>query len=254
MEEFIKEEKIDDYQVRLDCFEGPLDLLLHLIKETKLDITTIKLAEITEQYLAYMQQIDSLDMEKASDFIEIASTLIEIKSKKLLPKTEEPPPFEEDPEQKLIRQIQEYKLFKEASEKLRSIEEINRFYRAPAKSNKKFRLVVRDMQLQSLLDAFSNILVKTLEKAAPVAEKKIARDRFTVAEKIAAIKDAILVNERIYFTQLVAQDQTKSEIINIFLALLELLKSQTIKAKQTSNFSDIEIYRNCDEVKNEQLN
>ena len=106
------------YKVRLDNFEGPLDLLLHLIKEAKLDIATVKLSAITEQYLEYMEQIPELDMEKASEFIEVAATLIEIKSKKLLPKPEEILPEEEDPEAKLLRQLQEYKIFKEASEEL----------------------------------------------------------------------------------------------------------------------------------------
>ena len=95
------------YKVRLDNFEGPLDLLLHLIKEAKLDIATVKLSAITEQYLEYMEQIPELDMEKASEFIEVAATLIEIKSKKLLPKPEEILPEEEDPEAKLLRQLQE---------------------------------------------------------------------------------------------------------------------------------------------------
>ena len=204
------------YKVRLDNFEGPLDLLLHLIKEAKLDIATVKLSAITEQYLEYMEQIPELDMEKASEFIEVAATLIEIKSKKLLPKPEEILPEEEDPEAKLLRQLQEAN---------------------------KYRVVLKDMALEGLLDAFSNILAKMLEKTVEIKEKKIERDRFTVAEKIAAIKDAVLVNEKIKFSELVAEDQTKSEIINIFLALLELLKLQVVRARQTSNFEDIEIER-----------
>ena len=231
------------YKVRLDNFEGPLDLLLHLIKEAKLDIATVKLSAITEQYLEYMEQIPELDMEKASEFIEVAATLIEIKSKKLLPKPEEILPEEEDPEAKLLRQLQEYKIFKEASEELHNIEDISRFYKEPDKQANKCRVVLKDMALEGLLDAFSNILAKTLEKTVEIKEKKIERDRFTVAEKIAAIKDAVLIKEKIKFSELVAVDQTKSEIINIFLALLELLKLQVVRAKQTSNFEDIEIQR-----------
>ena len=232
-----------NYKVKLDNFEGPLDLLLHLIKEAKLDIATIQLSLITEQYLDYMEQIPELDMEKASEFIEVAATLIEIKSKKLLPKPEEELPEEEDPEAKLIRQLQEYKIFKEASETLHTIEDISRFYKEPDKQASKCRIVLKDMALDGLLDAFSNILARTLEKTVEVKEKKIERDRFTVAEKIAAIKDAVLIKEKIKFSELVAEDQTKSEIINIFLALLELLKLQVVRARQTSNFEDIEIHR-----------
>ena len=101
-------------QFKLDNFEGPLDLLLHLIKESKMEIFEVKLADITEQYLQYLSSIDQLDMEKASDFIEVAAILIEIKSKSLLPKPEPEVVDEEDDETRLLRQLQEYKIFKEA--------------------------------------------------------------------------------------------------------------------------------------------
>lgn len=161
------------YKVRLDNFEGPLDLLLHLIKEAKLDIATVKLSAITEQYLEYMEQIPELDMEKASEFIEVAATLIEIKSKKLLPKPEEVLPEEEDPEAKLLRQLQEYKIFKEASEELHNIEDISRFYKEPDKQANKYRIVLKDMALEGLLDAFSNILAKTLEKLLKSKKRRL---------------------------------------------------------------------------------
>lgn len=248
-EEFIQQsqtemfEDTSSYKVKLDNFEGPLDLLLHLIKEAKLDIATVKLSAITEQYLEYMEQIPELDMEKASEFIEVAATLIEIKSKKLLPKPEEILPDEEDPEAKLLRQLQEYKIFKEASEQLHNIEDISRFYKSPDKQASKCRIVLKDMELDGLLDAFSNILAKSMQKTVEIKERKIERDRFTVQEKIAAIKDAVLIKKKIKFSELVAEDQTKSEIINIFLALLELLKLQVVRARQTSNFEDIEIQK-----------
>ena len=174
MEEVLVQMEIpqeDGYHVRLENFEGPLDLLLHLIKEAKMDIAEVRLSEITEQYLQYLSEIDSLDMEKASEFIEMAATLLEIKSRKLLPRLDEEVPEEENPEKKLLRQIEEYKIFKEASEKLREKEEINRLYKEPEPSANKFKIVLKDMALENLLDAFMHFMHKTQ------VEKKLMNPR-----------------------------------------------------------------------------
>ena len=115
----------DQYRFKLDNFEGPLDLLLHLIKEAKMDIATVKLADITEQYLNYMQDLKNIDMDRASEFITIAATLIEIKSKKLLPVEQEAlPDDEEDDEAILLRRLKEYELFKQMGKELKEIEDI----------------------------------------------------------------------------------------------------------------------------------
>lgn len=235
-------EEFENYRVRLENFEGPLDLLLHLIKEAKMDIADVKLSEITEQYLEYLDDLDSLDMEKASEFIEMAATLLEIKSKKLLPRLDEVlPEDEEDPEQKLLRQIEEYKLFKEASEKLKVLENVDRIYKEPEPSANKYKIVLKDMVLENLLDAFTHFMHKTQFETKAVEPKNIVRDRFTIAEKIAAIKDAVMVKEKVKFSELLEKDITRSEIINVFLAILELLKLQTISISQNELFEDIEI-------------
>lgn len=233
----------DSYHVRLENFEGPLDLLLHLIKDAKMDIAEVRLSEITEQYLEYLNEIDSLDMERASEFIEMAATLLEIKSRKLLPRLEEETPEEENPETKLLRQIEEYKIFKEASEKLREKEEINRMYKEPEPSANKYKIILKDMVLENLLDAFMHFMHKTQVEAKKEEPKNIVKDRFTVAEKIAAIKDAVMVKEKVKFKDLLDKDVTKSEIINVFLAILELLKLQTISISQNELFDEIEITR-----------
>ena len=150
----------NEYRVRLENFEGPLDLLLHLIKDAKLDITTVKLSEITEQYLEFMKEIDTLDMEKASEFIEMAATLLEIKSKKLLPRLDDVAPEEEDSETKLLKRLQEYKIFKEASENLKSLENINRMYKEPEPAANKYKIILKDMKLENLLDAFTKIRIE----------------------------------------------------------------------------------------------
>lgn len=245
-----------EYRVRLENFEGPLDLLLHLIKEAKLDITTLKLSEITEQYLAFMNEIDTLDMEKASEFIEVAATLLEIKSKKLLPRLDDVQTEVEDSESNLLRRLQEYKLFKEASEDLKALENVNRMYKEPEPAANKFKIVLKDMKLDNLLDAFTKILHRAHLEEKKFEEKQIVRDRFTVQEKMAAIKDAILIREKVKFEELFEEDSTKSEVINVFLAILELLKQQVISIHQDNSFDEIEIVKNInnlqeDGVKNE---
>lgn len=243
MEEIgIQEEMLNEcYRVKLENFEGPLDLLLHLIKDSKMDIAEVRLSEITEQYLEYLNEIDTLDLERASEFIEMAATLIEIKSRKLLPRLEEEMPDEENPEKRLLRQIEEYKIFKEASEKLKLQEEINRMYKAPEPSANKFKIILKDMVMDNLLDAFMHFIHKTQVEEKKEEPKNIVKDRFTVAEKIAAIKDAVMIKERVKFKDLLDKDITKSEIINVFLAILELLKLQTISISQHELFDEIEI-------------
>lgn len=238
------EEQDENYKIKLENFEGPLDLLLSLIKDAQMDIFEIKLADITEQYLEYMKQIDTLDMEKASGFIVIAATLIEIKSKQLLPKEVEEVLDPEDPEVKLKQQIAEYKLFKEASQKLGQIEEINRMYKEPDKQADKCRIILKDMVLDKLLDAFVGILEKVERKEVTSKEKEIIKDRFTVAEKIVQIRQCMQENHQMKFSDFFAEDQTRSEVINIFLALLELLKLQVVKAVQNGNFEEITIISN----------
>lgn len=233
----------DAYRFKLDNFEGPLDLLLHLIKEAKLDIANVRLAEITEQYLEYMQDIKSVDMDKASEFITVAATLIEIKSKSILPVEQEEEPDEDSDEAMLLRRLKEYEVFKETSKKLKEIEDVNKFYRAPGKETEKVKVIIKDMVLDQLLDAFAKLLTREELKKAVQNEqpKKIVKDRFTVAEKIISIRNFAKEHKRFEFEELFDEDMTKSELINTFLALLELLKLQTIKVLQKGTFGNIVI-------------
>ncbi len=245
-----QEEDIDSsLRFKLDQFEGPLDLLYHLIKVAKIDIRDIFISQITEQYLEMMKDIDSLDMEKAADFTLMAATLLEIKSKQLLPKPEVVEETdEEDPEEKLYRQLEEYKLFKEASEKMKEIEDVGKFYKKPDDSAGEYRYELPEkLSVDALIGAFSNLLHRVSVKAEEITERKIVKDRFTVAEKIAQIKDALLLKPKFKFNELFEEDYSKSEIINTFLALLELLKTQIIKVEQTSTFGEIEITKREEE-------
>lgn len=237
-------EKSNGYKVKLDVFEGPLDLLLHLIKDSKLDIQTIKLSEITGQYLEYINSVDLLNMENAAEFLEVAATLIEIKSKKLLPREEEEIVEEEDPETLLKRRLEEYKLFKDAAEALKEIEDVNKLYKAPNKEAGDYRIVLKQMNIDNLIKAFSVLLVKAQQSDPEKNERTIERDRFTVEEKIFEIKSLLINCEKLSFKGLVSEDFSRSEIINLFLALLELLKRQYIKVEQSEIYGDIEIFRN----------
>lgn len=226
---------------KLDNYEGPLDLLLQLIKQSKMEIEEVKLSEITEQYLQIISNLSQVDMEGASEFIEVAATLIEIKSKSLLPKLVEETPDEEDPEYLLKMRLQEYKLLKETTELLKPLENVNRFYKKPEPDASKFRVVIKDMQLDMLLDAFANIMVRVNKQESNEPVKEVAKEKFTVVQKIATIKDSLLIRRKIHFSELFSQSISREEVITTFMALLELLKLQEIHVSQDYNFGDIEI-------------
>ena len=231
------------YEVHLENFEGPLDLLLQIIKDNKMDIETVKLADLTEQYLEYIAQIDKLDMENASEFIEIAAQLIEIKSRTLLPPEQEEEEVD-DPEVNLLARLKELKLFREASEKLAEEEDLDKMYKKPDKMASNVRIVLKDMSLDLMLDAFAKMMATVPKKTLEIEPKQIVKDRFTVAEKIISIKNIIREKKMMKFTDLFDKDLTKSELINTFLALLELLKMQIIKAQQSEIFGEIDIIAN----------
>lgn len=243
-ENLVEEELIDDhkYRFKLDNYEGPLDLLLDLIKQSKMDIMDVKLSLITDQYMLYMESIDTVDLDKATDFITVAATLLEIKSKNILPRPEEEVAEEDDPERNLLIQIQEYKLLKEASEVLQLQEDVERLYKKPDETVGQVHFVLKDMQMDMLIQAFVEIMTRIDKKVKEDEPKKIVKDRFTVAEKIVAIKDAILIHKKLKFSDLFEENQTKSELINIFLACLELMKMQVIKCVQKNIYGEIEIF------------
>lgn len=233
----------DKLSFKLENFEGPLDLLIHLIKKNKMEIEEIEISKITEQYLELMSNIEELDLEKASDFIEMAAYLIELKSKIILPRLleSENEEDEEDPTWLLTQRLKEYELFKETSEKLKVIEDVNKFYKEPEEDANKFRIVLKDMSLDLLLNAFTSLLTRATKTEKENEPKQIAKEKFTVTQKIAYIKDELLIKPKIMFSELFEQSISREEIITTFMALLELLKLQEIKCAQSGAFCDIEI-------------
>ncbi len=229
-----------DYNVRIENFEGPLDLLLYLIKEAKIDIKDIFISEVTEQYLSYMADLGALDMEKASEFLETAATLLEIKSNSLLPKIEDVLSDSEDPAQKMIRQLEEYKLFKESCEKLKMIENINRYYKIPDESVSNVKVILKDMNIEGLIEAFSKLLFKSEERKRDIeVPREIQKDPYTVEEKIIFIKSMLLKRRSVSFIDLFAGAAVRSEIITTFQALLELIREQFVTVAQKTVYGDI---------------
>ena len=222
--------------------EGPLDVLWRLVRSTKLNIKDIKIGDITGQYLEYVRALNDLDMESMSWFIREAAKLLEVKSNSLLPKPVEDNKEDEiDLEELYKRRMEMYRLFKEASQDLSVLENVNRFYKEPEKSANDFRIVLKNMNMQNLVEAFSKILIRMEQKNIPIPERKVQKDRFTVRECFNNIQSKLDEKKSIRFNELFAEDFTRSEIINTFLALLELLKIQYAKVVQKDLFGNIDI-------------
>lgn len=253
MEELESIENVEDVQsqlsFKLDGFEGPLDLLLHLIKEKNVSIQDVKISEITDQYLKYMENIHDLDMDEATAFLDMTSRLLEIKSKSLLPiETADEEEEEMDEETRLKIQLQEYQLFKEAGGNLQKFENVNRFYKQPDKNVGDARIVFNQFNLDKLLDAFAFILMRTKDRENP-QEKKISKDRWTVADKMAFLNNVLKEHAEINFFSLFDDSYSKLEVITVFMAILELLKHQKIEVVQAEKYADIKIKRK--EITNE---
>ncbi len=227
------------YNIKVPVFEGPLDLLLHLIKESKIDIYDIPIAVITNHYLQYLEMMKELNLDIAGEFLVMAATLIHIKSKMLLPVDEEAPPDEqEDPRLELVQRLLEYQAFKEASLAFREREEEqqNIFHREPLKEqdDEPEELYLFDVNLFDLLGAFRDIF----EKATPEIVE-ITRATLTVKDKISVIMELIETNETIRFEDLFKEDKTRPQLIVTFIALLEVIRLGLVRAYQEKDFGSI---------------
>ena len=228
-------------------FEGPLDLLLHLIKKSKMEIFDIEISEITNQYLNYIKSMTDMNLDIASEYLVMASELIEMKIKKLLPKNEEKEEDEEveDPEVVLKRRLVEYQKYKESTNVFRDLEK-NRssYYTKAPESLKKYSLEKLEndgsVDVYDLLDAFQKLLER--QEFNKPKNTKIARKELSVKERIVKIRDILRVNKRVNFVELF-DDFSKPYVVVTFLSVLEMVKSREINIKQDNNFSDIYIER-----------
>lgn len=236
-----------DYKVRLEIFEGPLDLLLYLIKKDELDIQSISIERITRQYLDYINTFKLLNIDLASEFIVMAANLMYLKSRTLLPRVDQPPEEdaeEDDPRWELIRQLIEYKKFKDAAGflSLREIEQEGRFAHQPDVSEKPPQepAPLAEVSIFDLIRAFQNVL-KRFEESNDFGD--IIDDRFTVSDKIELLMASFAPGESKRFGELFQSAINKAEVIVTFLALLELMKLNQFLVHQSELLGDILIER-----------
>lgn len=235
------------YHLEEQEFEGPLDLLLTMIKDAEIDIRDIFLSDITNQFVVYVQSMQEKNYEYIAEYISLAATLIAIKSSKFLPQLdmqiEEFEQLEQD-EEALYLRIEAYKKFKEASEKLRQTETLNRFYRTPKFTEKDFRAVAVGFNLEKLIESFKYLLERIEHFDNDIEEKTVIRERFTVADKMLEMTQLIKAKKQFSFYGLFKSDFTKLEMINTFLALLEIIKKQIATVSQSKENGDIIIQEN----------
>jgi segregation and condensation protein A len=234
-----------DYKVKLEIFEGPLDLLLFLIKREEIDIYDISIERITKQYLEYLEAFKELNIDIAGEFIVMAANLIYLKSRSLLPADQRPPDEEteeDDPRWDLIRQLIEYKKFKEAAAQLqtRALEQERIFTRdrgaASASTDAPLRLA--EVGIFQLIHAFQTV-IKRVEAREDLQE--IFGEHFTVSEKIDIILKRVADGASVRFSELFGEIASRVEIVVTFLALLELIRLKQVRAIQSGVFDEIEI-------------
>ena len=228
-------------------FEGPLDLLLHLIKKSKMEIFDINICDITNQYINYINEMTDLNLDVASEYLVMAAELIEMKSRRLLPKMyeSEEEEEEENPEEVLKKRLVEYKKYKDSTDVFRNLE-ANRasYYTKAPESLKQYSLEKFEndgsVGVFDLLDAFQKLLDR--QQLNKPLNTKIARKELSVKERIGKIRDILSVRKKVNFVELF-DDFSKSYVVVTFLSVLEMAKSKEIIIKQDSNFSDIYLER-----------
>ena len=247
-----------DYTTVLDNFEGPLDLLLYLIKEQEIEIKDIFVSQVTEQFLMYMKGLPYIDMDKASDYLNIAATIIDIKARSLVP-----PPDDgfddyydedDDPQGDLIRALEEYQMIKEEAEKLKEMETVGYYFKEPDREGGGVQVKYKDFTLDALLAAFAKLMLKRESmKSETGAAREIPKDLYTVPEKISYIREVIKEKEKVSFEELFEEGASKPEIVTTFQALLELLKHQFLLVTQEEIFSSITIMKNPNRNEEEEI-
>lgn len=237
-----------EYKIQLPVFEGPLDLLLYLIKKEEVDIYEVNLTRIATQFVEYLEQMKRLDLDVAGEFVVMAATLIWIKSKELLPVDQRPlTDLDEennvDPRWELIRKLVEYKKFKEAASELQrcEAEQEDRFPHQSVKQE--FPADDSEQQgpkitLMDLLQAVNDVLARMKERGLP---QEIVGERWTVREKITFLKNVLREKKKVNFLELLEQSYTRFEVVVTFLAVLELARLHEIRVEQSQAFGEIDI-------------
>lgn len=232
-----------DYKIMINEFEGPMDLLLHLIKKSDINICDISIEEITKQYLDYINEMEKLDLDIASEYLIMAAELIEMKSSILLPKQEiEEDEYEEDPREKLIRRLIEYKQYKEKLPEFKQLEMDRKqvFSKDPSDLSH-FKIVeenidLGDIGIEDLMNAFNKFLER--KKLEQPLNTKITKKEYSVGERSTEIRNILKQKKKIEFEELF-EEVNKDYIVVTFLSILTLAKKQELKITQDNNFSKI---------------
>lgn len=228
----------DALSVILEAFEGPLDLLLYLIRRQKLDLATMPVLQITTQYMEYVDAMKDLNLELAAEYLVMAATLAEIKSRLLLPKRPSDDDSEDDPRMALIRRLKEYEVIKKAAENLDVIPRQQRdFFSAHADVNENFEQikVLPQVSLQDLMVSFQQVL----KKAAAFEHHQISREALSTRERMAHILDTLSSNAYSGFETLFDVEEGKAGVVVTFLAVLELVKEKLVQLSQHEPFAPI---------------
>ena len=227
------------YRIKLDIFEGPLDLLLHLVKKNEVELSDIPVATITDQYLAYLGLLQQLDLDVAGEYLVMAATLLHLKSRLLLPGEETSEEEEgEDPRAELARQLLEYQRFKEAAEMLNRRDLLDRdvFARAPLPDETDPEQdVVYDVSLGDLLDALQDVL----KRAAPEVVHEVILERVSLRAQLCFVLDMLRERTAVVFTDLFPSGVTRLQILVTFLAVLELVRTRMVQIHQAEHFGPI---------------
>jgi len=237
------------YKIRIELFEGPLDLLLYLVKKDHLNIYDIPISQVTEQYLKYIELMQLLDLNIAGEFLVMSATLLQIKSKMLLPAEEAlVPQEEEDPRAELVKRLLEYERFKEIAENLRQREaDQQEVFKRPKLETPDIPVeseVYFEASIFDLINAFS----RALEDIPKDLFYEVIKDEFTIEEKVHQILHRLLVESQVKISVLFKQAKHKIEVIVTFLAILELIRMKEVSARQSDLFEDIEICRNKENI------
>lgn len=239
-----------DIILHCNDFNGPIELLLHLARSNGFDILTLKISSIVDQYLEYVDEMEKLDLDTSSEFLLMATVLLSIKAKSLLPKDEiiEEEIDEISQEDEIRRLMIEYALFQEKATEIRETETLNRFYREPEFDEKSARLTVKGFNLDKLMEVYAKILFKFTKEEEIIDIKTIERDEYTVADQLGYLILELKTNKKLNFYELFDEMATKREVICTFLALLQLASKQFAKITQENFTGDIviEIHKNCD--------
>ncbi len=226
-------------EVFLELFEGPLDLLLYLIKRQNLDIVNIPIAQITKQYISYIQIMDHLNLEMAAEYLVMAALLAEIKSKMLLPRQIDAEGEEEDPRATLIRRLQEYERIKHAAEDMDLLPRLERDIFSIDVDTSTLTVVrpLPDIQLKEMLLAFQDVL----KRAEQLSHHHITREPLSVRERMSSILDTLKDVDSLLFSQLFMRKEGRHGVVVSFLAILELSKERLIEIIQLEPFAELRV-------------